>query len=153
MMRLRAVIVLLAKLLATQLLATQLLATLAVPARAAERALVLDIDGAIGPAVADYVVRELRGAAPSDVAVVVLRMNTPGGLDASMRQIISAILASPVPVVSYVAPSGARAASAGTYIAYASAIAAMAPGTNIGAATPIQLGGSPPDDAETRKII
>src|SRR5580658_9095247 len=169
MMRLRAVIVLLAKLLAAQLLATQLLATLAVPARAAERAVVLDIDGAIGPAVADYVVRELHAATPGDVAVVVLRMNTPGGLDTSMRQIISAILASPVPVVTYVAPSGARAASAGTYIAYASAIAAMAPGTNIGAATPIQLG-SPmmpggdaeqkqtnktddSSDAETRKIV
>src|ERR1700741_1505946 len=99
MMRLRAVIVLLAKLLATPLLAAPLLATLAVPARAAEHAVVLDIDGAIGPAVADYVVRELRAAAPSDVAVVVLRMNTPGGLDTSMRQIISEILASPVPVV------------------------------------------------------
>src|ERR1700730_4232962 len=136
MMRLRAVIVLLAK-----LFATLLLATLAVPARAAERALVLDIDGAIGPAVADYVVRELHNATPNQVAVVVLRMNTPGGLDTSMRQIISAILASPVPVISYVAPSGARAASAGTYIAYASAIAAMAPGTNIGAATPVALGG------------
>ena len=136
MMRPRAMIVLLA-----MLFATQLLATLAVPAWAAERALVLDVDGAIGPAVADYVVRELRGTTPNQVGVIVLRMNTPGGLDTSMRQIISAILASPVPVVTYVAPSGARAASAGTYIAYASAIAAMAPGTNIGAATPVQLGG------------
>ena len=135
MMRLRAVTVLLA-----MLLATLLPATLAVPARAADHALVLDIDGAIGPAIADYVVRELRAAAPDNVAVVVLRMNTPGGLDASMRQIISAILASPVPVVAFVAPSGARAASAGTYIAYASALAAMAPGTNIGAATPVALG-------------
>jgi membrane-bound serine protease (ClpP class) len=131
MMRLHAVIVLLA----------MVLASLAVPARAAERALVLDVDGAIGPAVADYVVRELRGTTPNQVGVIVLRMNTPGGLDTSMRQIISAILASPVPVVTYVAPSGARAASAGTYIAYASALAAMAPGTNIGAATPVQLGG------------
>ena len=160
MMRLRAVTVLLA----------MVLATLAVPARAAERALVLDVDGAIGPAVADYVVRELRGAAPGDVGVVVLRMNTPGGLDTSMRQIISAILASPVPVVSYVAPSGARAASAGTYIAYASALAAMAPGTNIGAATPVALGGpmlpggsaeqkqsqnktDESGDTETRKVV
>src|SRR5580658_11057629 len=164
MMRLRAVIVLLA-----MLLATQLLATLAVPAQAAERAVVLDIDGAIGPAVADYVVRELRGATPNQVAVVVLRMNTPGGLDTSMRQIISAILASPVPVVTFVAPSGARAASAGTYIAYASALAAMAPGTNIGAATPVALGGpmlpggaeqkqsrqqqDKTDDTETRKVV
>ena len=89
MMCLRAVTVLLAV----------VLAMLAGPARAAERALVLDVDGVIGPAVADYVVRELHSAAPNQVGVVVLRMNTPGGLDTSMRQIISAILASPVPVV------------------------------------------------------
>jgi len=133
MTRLRRVIVLLA----------MVFAALAVPARAADRAVVLDVDGAIGPAIADYVVRELHAAKPGEIGVVVLRMNTPGGLDTSMRQIISAILASPVPVITYVAPSGARAASAGTYIAYASAIAAMAPGTNIGAATPVQIGGNP----------
>lgn len=113
----------------------------AAPAMAAKRAVVLDVNGVIGPAMADYIVREIKAAAPADTGLVVLRMNTPGGLDTSMRQIVSAILASPVPVATYVAPSGARAASAGTYIAYASAVAAMAPGTNIGAATPVQLGG------------
>src|SRR5947209_9997056 len=92
---------------------------------------------------ADYVVLVLRSIDPSDTRIVILRMNTPGGLDTSMRDIIRVILSSPVPVATYVAPSGARAASAGTYICYASAIAAMAPGTNLGAATPIRLGGLP----------
>jgi membrane-bound ClpP family serine protease len=101
----------------------------------ADRALLLEVDGVIGPSIADYVVHELGAARPDQVRLIIVRMNTPGGLDTSMRQIISAILGSPVPVATYVAPNGARAASAGTYIAYASAIAAMAPGTNIGAAT------------------
>src|SRR5215470_11311637 len=129
------------------------LALPAAPAAVAERAIVLEINGAIGPPIADYIAHELNAAASSGVRLIILRMNTPGGLDTSMRQINSAILASPVPVVTYVAPNGARAASAGTYIAYASQVAAMAPGTNIGAATPVQFGGSPlfPSDQKSQK--
>ncbi len=116
---------------------------LALPGNAdsARRAVVLELDGAIGPAIADYTAGGIAEANAQGAGLIVLRMDTPGGLASSMRTIISAILASPVPVVTYVAPSGARAASAGTYIAYASAVAAMAPGTNIGAATPVQIGG------------
>ena len=107
-------------------------------------ALTISVDGAIGPATARYVKDALTKASERHAEVVVLRMNTPGGLSTSMREIISDVLASRVPVVGYVAPSGAHAASAGTYILYATHIAAMAPGTNLGAATPVQIGGPLP---------
>lgn len=101
----------------------------------------VDVDGAIGPASADFVIRSIDDAADAEAELVVLRLNTPGGLDASMRDIIQKILASPVPVATWVAPNGARAASAGTYILYASHFAVMAPATNVGSSTPVSIGG------------
>jgi len=102
---------------------------------------VVELEGAIGPASADYFIRSLEDAEEEGVDLLVLRLDTPGGLDKSMRDMIKAILASRVPVACYVAPNGSRAASAGTYLMYASHVAAMAPATNIGSSTPVNLGG------------
>lgn len=104
-------------------------------------AIVLDVRGAIGPATTEYLRQGFEAA--EGAAVVVVRIDTPGGLVESMRDIVQMFLASPVPVLTYVSPSGARAASAGTYLLYGSHLAAMAPGTNLGASTPVQMGGAP----------
>ncbi|TDR52250.1 nodulation efficiency protein NfeD [Halomonas ventosae] len=104
-------------------------------------ALVMTVDDAIGPAISDYFLRGLELAEERDAELVVVEMDTPGGLDASMRSMIRAMLTSSVPVAIYVSPAGARAASAGTYLLYASHVAAMAPATHLGSATPVQIGG------------
>lgn len=114
------------------------------PTSAGRTAVLVEIEGAIGPATREFFVSALERAAADGAEVLVLRLDTPGGLSDSMRDMIRAILNSQVPVVTWVAPPGAHAASAGTFILYASHVAAMAPGTNLGAATPVPIGGAPP---------
>ena len=116
-----------------------------------QRVLVIDVTGPIGPATRDFITRSLEHSATIGAELLIIRLDTPGGLDASTRDIAKVILSSPVPVATWVAPEGARAASAGTYILYASHVAAMSPATNVGAATPVAIGmtnGSPPGDQQ-----
>ncbi|MDP2215590.1 nodulation protein NfeD [Phenylobacterium sp.] len=113
--------------------------------------LVFDLDGAVGPATSEYLRRGLETAAAREAELAVILMDTPGGLDSSTREIIADILASTTPVAVFVTPAGSRAASAGTYILYASHLAAMAPGAHLGAATPVQMGGSNPLMPERRE--
>ncbi len=131
-----------------------LLASAHIAGQESERAeaVLIEVKGPIGPAISDFIQRSIQKAADQGGGAVILQMDTPGGLDTSMRDIIKAILASPIPVITYVSPSGARAASAGTYILYASHVAVMAPATNLGAATPVPIGpGAAPGGDKEKK--
>ena len=127
-----------------------LLLAVAVPA-AAGTVPVIELEGPIGPVAAEYVADSLKAAALDARPLVVVRIDTPGGLDASMRRIVRAIVNSPVPVAAWVGPSGARAASAGLFVVAAAHVAAMAPGTNLGAAHPVALGGGEGDETLKKK--
>jgi membrane-bound serine protease (ClpP class) len=110
---------------------------------AAPQVWVVELDDAISPATADYFIHSLHGAEQAGAAALIVRLDTPGGLDQAMRDMIKEMLAATIPVVVYVAPNGSRAASAGTYLLYASHVAAMAPATNVGSSTPVSIGGGP----------
>jgi len=131
-----------------------LLSTCVSPAAGASPEEVYDarVEGIIAPSLAEFIVSAIRKAEDGGAHAIIFELDTPGGLDTSMRVIIKEILRSPVPVIVYVSPSGARAASAGAFITIAAHVAAMAPGTNIGAAHPVQMGGGEADEEMTRKI-
>lgn len=112
----------------------------------------LTVDGIVNPVMSEFIVKGIENATKEKAEAIIIQLDTPGGLDLSMRDITKAILSSDVPVVVYVAPSGARAASAGVFITYASHIAAMAPGTNIGAAHPVAMGGEKMDETMSKKV-
>ncbi len=112
----------------------------------------LDADGIINPVMAEFVTESIRSAAEAKAEAVIIQLDTPGGLDLSMRDIVKAILSSDVPIVVYVAPAGSRAASAGVFITFAANVAAMAPGTNIGSAHPVAIGGGKMDEEMAKKI-
>lgn len=140
------------RLIAAAILACAPVSVVADDIQTRDAAILMDVRGAIGPATSEYVREGFRQASLRRAKLVLLRFDTPGGLDSSMREIIRDILDSPLPVIAYVSPSGARAASAGTYILYATHLAAMAPSTHLGAATPVQLGiGFRPTDKERER--
>jgi len=112
----------------------------------------LHVDGIVNPVMAEFIIKSIENAAKEKAEAVVIQLDTPGGLDLSMRDIVKATLSSDVPIVVYVAPSGSRAASAGVFITYAAHIAAMAPGTNIGSAHPVAMGGEKMDETMMKKV-
>src|SRR3990172_6542430 len=112
----------------------------------------LHVDGIVNPVMAEFIIKSIENATKEKAEAVVIQLDTPGGLDLSMRDIVKATLSSDVPIVVYVAPSGSRAASAGVFITYAAHIAAMAPGTNIGSAHPLAMGGEKMDETMMKKV-
>jgi len=130
------------KFLTISLLFFQLSAFSLQPSASEDRhAIVLKVDGVINPVAAEYIINGIKEASISNAEILIIQLDTPGGLDTSMRMIIKEMMASSVPIVVYVSPSGSRAASAGAFITIAAHIAAMSPGTNIGAAHPVNMGG------------
>jgi len=119
----------------------------------ASKIYIMEVEGAIGPGVADYIAYGIRKATDEGAACLIIELDTPGGLAESMRQIVMGFYSSSIPVVVYVFPSGARAASAGVMITMAADVAAMAQGTSIGAASPVGMGGREIDKTMSKKIV